>query len=299
MEGVRVIDVTHVVAGPWATRVMADMGADVISIRNPAFPFLYPMIFSESYGKKQILLNFKMQKSLERFKELLKEADVLCWGYAPGSLERLGLDRETLRALNPNLVLSHVSAYGPKGPWTKRKGWEQLSQTCSGMVELASRGRPQNHLVAALPNDYATGYLAAIGAMAALKHRQEQGGFWEVNAMLTRTAMEMMALPYENEEAVPNALDLDSKYLVDQDSNFGAVFTKLAPPARLSKTPAYSETGPSVNGACDPFETGWDTSVTTDGIVTHRESEMVKQGKIYGFLAGFGHEDIMLRKTQG
>ncbi|HBG98435.1 MAG TPA: hypothetical protein DDY29_06810, partial [Rhodobacteraceae bacterium] len=294
MEGVRVIDVTHVVAGPWATRVMADMGADVISIRNPAFPFLYPMIFSESYGKKQILLHFKMQKSLARFKELLKDADVLCWGYAPGSLDRLGLDRDTLRALNPNLVVTHVSAYGPKGPWSQRKGWEQLSQTCAGMVVAASQGRPQHHLVAALPNDYATGYLAAIGAMAALKHRQEQGGFWEVNAMLTRTAMEMMALPHEPEDAVPNAIEADAKYLVDQDSDFGAVFTKLAPPARLSKTPAFSATGPAVNGTHPPFDTGWDAFHPSSGEVTHRPTAMAD--KIYGFLAGFGHEDIMLRK---
>jgi crotonobetainyl-CoA:carnitine CoA-transferase CaiB-like acyl-CoA transferase len=297
LEGVRVIDVTHVVAGPWATRVMADHGADVISIRNPAFPFLYPMIFSESYGKKQILLNFKMTHSLDRFKELLKDADVLCWGYAPGSLDRLGLDRETLRALNPNLVVAHVSAYGPKGPWSQRKGWEQLSQTCAGQVELASRGRDQYHLIGALPNDYSSGYLAAIGAMAALKHRQDQGGFWEVNAMLTRTAMEMMSLAYQDEEAVPASIEADGKYLVDQDSSFGAVFTKLAPAARLSKTPMYSEYGPSVNGARHPFNTGWDEKVTTTGQVTHRPSEVVKKGDIHGFLAGFGHEDIMLRKS--
>jgi crotonobetainyl-CoA:carnitine CoA-transferase CaiB-like acyl-CoA transferase len=296
MEGVRVIDVTHVIAGPWATRCLADQGADVISIRNPAFPFLYPAIFEESYGKKQILLNLRMKKSLERFRELLKDADVLCWGYAPGSLDRLGLDREALKALNPNLVVSYVSAYGPKGPWSKRKGWEQLSQTCSGMVELASRGRDENHLVAALPNDYSTGYLAATAAMAALRQRQEHGGYWEINAMLTRTAMEMMSLQYEPEEAVPTSLDHDSKYLVDQDSDFGAIFTKLAPAAQLSKTPSYSEWGPSVNGARHPFETGWDAKVTTTGQVTHRPSEMVKSG-IYGFLEGFGHEDIMLRKS--
>ena len=294
LEGVRVIDVTHVIAGPWATRCLADQGADVISIRNPAFPFLYPAIFAESYGKKQILLNFKMEKSMERFRELIKGADVLCWGYIPGSLDRLGLDRETLMALNPNLIVCNVSAYGPTGPWAKRKGWEQLSQTCSGMVELASRGRDQYHLVGALPNDYSTGYVAAIGAMAALKQRQEKGGFWEVNAALTRTAMEMMSLPHETEEAVPTSLEFDGKYLVDQDSNFGAIFTKLSPAARLSKTPSYSETGPAVNGACHPFNTGWDEKITADGVVTHRPSEMLKSG-IYGFLSGYGHEDIMLR----
>jgi crotonobetainyl-CoA:carnitine CoA-transferase CaiB-like acyl-CoA transferase len=141
LEGVRVIDVTHVIAGPWSTRVLADHGADVISIRNPAFPFLYPAIFEESYGKKQILLHLGMEKSKARFAELIKDADVLVWGYAPDSLDRLGFTREALMELNPNLVLTHVTAYGPEGPWAKRKGWEQLSQTCSGMVDLASQGR--------------------------------------------------------------------------------------------------------------------------------------------------------------
>jgi hypothetical protein len=77
LEGVRVVDVTHVIAGPWSTRVLADHGADVISIRNPAIPFLYPAIFEESYGKKQILLHLGMEKSKARFAELIKDADVL------------------------------------------------------------------------------------------------------------------------------------------------------------------------------------------------------------------------------
>jgi len=297
LEGVRVIDVTHVVAGPWATRVLADHGADVISVRNPLFPFLYPVIFEESYGKKQILLHLKMEKAKARFAELIKDADVLCWGYAPGSLDRLGFTREALMELNPNLVVTYVSAYGPKGPWAGRKGWEQLSQTCSGMVDLVSRGRDQHHLVAALPNDYGTGYLAAIGTAAALRQRQEQGGFWEVHAMLTRTAMEMLSLPHEAEEAVPTSLEMDGKYLVDQDSNFGAVFTRLAPAPHLSETPAYSETGPAVLGAHDPFLTGWDEKVPGEGVPKHRPSTMVERGLV-GFLEGYGHEDIMLRKPQ-
>jgi hypothetical protein len=296
LEGVRVIDVTHVIAGPWSTRVLADNGADVISVRNPAFPFLYPAIFEESYGKKQILLHLGMEKSKARFTELLKDADVLVWGYGPGSLDRLGFTRDALMALNPNLVVTRISAYGPRGPWAKRKGWEQLSQTCSGMVDLASRGRDQHHLVAALPNDYATGYLAAIGSISALLQRQERGGFWEVEAMLTRSAMEILSLPHEAEEAVPVSLEEDSKYFVDQMSNFGATFTRLAPPARLSETPSFCETGPAVNGAHDPFLTGWDKEVTTDGKPKHRPSEVAKRG-LHGFLTGYGHEDIMLRKT--
>lgn len=294
LEGVRIIDVTHVVAGPWATRVLADFGADVISVRSPVLPFLYPVVFEESYGKKQILLHLTMDKARARFVELLKTADVLVWGYGPGSLERLGFSRDELMALNPNLVVTKVSAYGPTGPWRHRKGWEQLSQTCSGMADLASRGRDQHHLVAALPLDYGTGYLAAIGTMSALRQRQDRGGFWEIEAMLTRTAMEILALPHEAEEAVPTSLAHDGKYLVDQDSNFGAVFTKLGPAACLSETPAYSESGPAILGAHDPVDTGWDETPVTNGIATHRPSQIAKRG-LTGFLEGYGHEDVLLR----
>ena len=296
LAGVRVIDVTHVVAGPWSTRVLADHGADVISVRNPLFPFLYPVVFEESYGKKQVLMHFHFEAQKKRFAELIKTADVLVWGYGPGSLDRLGFTREKLMELNPNLVLTHISAYGPVGPWKNCKGWEQLSQICLGIVDLASQGRDQHHLVAALPLDYGTGYLAAIGAINALGQRQEHGGFWEVQAMLTRTAMELLSLPHEAEDAVATSQKDDAKYLVDQDSSFGPVFTKLAPPVTLSKTPAFSATGPAIIGMHDSFTTTWDEAPVSDGTVTHRPSEMAKRG-IVGFLETFGHEDVMLRKT--
>jgi crotonobetainyl-CoA:carnitine CoA-transferase CaiB-like acyl-CoA transferase len=298
MEGVRVIDVTHVVAGPWLTRLLADQGADVISVRNANFPFLYPVIFEESYGKKQIVLDLrpKAAKERARFVELLKDADVLVWGYGPGSLDRLGFDRATLQQLNPNLVVTFLSAYGPKGPWANRKGWEQLGQTCSGAVDLVSRGRDQKHLIAALPLDYGTGYLGAAGTLAALRHRQQQGGFWVVNAALCRTAMELLALPHQAENAVPVSIEEMGKYLADQDTPSGTVFTRIAPAARLSKTPSYSATGPAVIGAHDPFLTGWDTKVTANGEPKHRPSEILKRG-LLGFVPGYGHEDIMLREA--
>jgi hypothetical protein len=135
-----------------------------------------------------------------------------------------------------------------------------------------------------------------FGAVAALRQRQELGGFWEVEATLTRTAMEILSLPHEAEEAVAVSIEGDGKYFVDQLSNFGATFTRLAPAARLSKTPAFCETGPAINGAHHPFLTGWDEQVTTDGKPKHRPSEMIESG-LYGFMSGYGHEDIMLRKT--
>lgn len=296
LEGVRVVDCTHVVASPWITRMLADQGAEVISVRNPGTPFLYPVIFEESYGKKQILLDLRVGRQKTRFLELLKDADVLVWGFAPGSLDRLGLAAEALRRLNPNLVATFVSAYGLAGPWASRKGWEQLSQSCCGAAELASQGREQKHLIAGLPLDYGAGYLGAIGTIAALRHRQEQGGSWVVRVSLSRAGMELLSLPHEAEDAVPISMEDMTKYLVDQDSSFGAVFTRIAPAARLSGTPSYSATGPAIIGAHDPFLTGWDQEETADVVPTHRPSEVVKRG-LSGFLPGYGHEYIMLRRA--
>jgi hypothetical protein len=297
LEGVRVIDITHVIAGPWLTRALAEQGADVISIRSPLFDFLYPAIFAESYGKKQIFSNLKSDKGKKHLAELIKSADVLVWGYHYPALERLGFSLEALKALNPNLVLVHESAWGP-GPWANRKGWEQLAQTTCGAVKLASEGRDQNHLIGALPCDFGTGYLGAIGVMSALRQRQEQGGFWTVEATLARTMMQVLSLPPAKEDAVPVSNDDMLKYLVDQKSDLnGATFTRLAPGARLSKTPSFAATGPAILGAHDPQKTTWDQPPFKEVPVPRQPSIYAKQG-LAGVFTGYGHEDIMLRKSE-
>ncbi|MGO9682508.1 MAG: CoA transferase [Beijerinckiaceae bacterium] len=298
LEGVRVIDITHVIAGPWLTRVLAEQGADVISIRNPLYDFLYPAIFAESYGKKQIFSNFKSEKGKNRLAELIKSADVLVWGYHYPALERLGFSLDTLKALNPNLVLVHESAWGATGPWANRKGWEQLAQTTCGAVALVSEARGQNHLIGALPCDFGTGYLGAIGVMSALRQRQEQGGFWTVEATLARTIMQVLSLPPAKEDAVPVSNEEMPKYLIDQKSALnGATFTRLAPGARLSKTPSFAATGPAILGAHDPHKTTWDQPPFEKVPVPHQPSVYAKEG-LTGVLTGYGHEDIMLRKSE-
>ncbi|MFA0438921.1 hypothetical protein BCU70_09465 [Vibrio sp. 10N.286.49.C2] len=294
LEGLKIIDVTHVVAGPWSTRQLAEYGADVISIRNPEFPFLYPVIFEQSYGKKQIQLNLKQQQHKEKFTELLKDADALVWGYGPNSLERLGFDKKTLMEINPNLVVTQISAYGPTGPWSNRKGWEQLAQTCTGMTHIASQDRDQYHLVGALTLDFSTGFLAAIGTISALIQREKKGGFWSVETMLARSAMELLSLEVEKEEVVPISMADMHEYLIDQTNESGSVFTRITPYVQLSETPAYCQTGPSVMGAHDPIMTTWSEEPAGNGVITHRPSEVVNRG-LFGFIPGYGHEDIMLR----
>ena len=195
-------------------------------------------------------------------------------------------------------MLVHESAWGSTGPWANRKGWEQLAQTTCGAVALASEGRGQNHLIGALPCDFGTGYLGAIGAMSALRQRQELGGFWTVEATLAGTIMLALSLPQEKEAAVPVSNDDMLKYLIDQKSDLnGATFTRLAPGARLSKTPSFAATGPAILGAHDPHRTTWDQPPFKQIPVPHQPSVYAREG-LTGVYTGYGHEDIMLRKSE-
>jgi crotonobetainyl-CoA:carnitine CoA-transferase CaiB-like acyl-CoA transferase len=298
LEGVRVIDITHVLAGPWLTRALAEQGADVISIRMPVFDSLYPAVLAQAYGKKHVFANFKSVKGKAHLTELIKSADVLVWGYHYPALERLGFSMKVLQELNPNLVFVHESAWGTTGPWANRKGWEQLAQTACGAVVLASEGRGQNHLIGALPCDFGTGYLGAIGAMSALRQRQEQGGFWDIEVTLAGTIMQVLALPPKEENAVPVSNDDMLKYTIDQKSDLnGATFTRLAPGARLSKTPSFAATGPKILGADDPRKTTWDQPPFKQMAAPHYPSVYAKEGLV-GVYVGYGHEDIMLRKSE-
>jgi crotonobetainyl-CoA:carnitine CoA-transferase CaiB-like acyl-CoA transferase len=298
LEGVRVIDITHVLAGPWLTRVLAEQGADVISIRMPLFDSIYPAVLAQAYGKKHVWANFKSEKGKAHLAELIKSADVLVWGYHYPALQRLGFSMKVLRELNPNLVFVHESAWGTTGPWANRKGWEQLAQTACGAVVLVSEGRGQNHLIGALPCDFGTGYLGAIGAMSALRLRQEQGGFWDVEVTLAGTMMQVLALPPAKEDAVPVSNNDMLKYTIDQKSDLnGATFTRLAPAARLSKTPSFAATGPKILGADDSRKTTWDQAPFKPMAVTHYPSIYAKEGLV-GVFVGYGHEDIMLRKAE-
>jgi hypothetical protein len=134
--------------------------------------------------------------------------------------------------------------------------------------------------------------------MSALRQRQEQGGFWTVEARLAGTMMQVLSLPPAKEEAVAVSNDDMLKYLIDQKSDLnGATFTRLAPGARLSKTPSFASTGPAILGAHDPHKITWDQPPFEKLPIPHQPSVYAREG-LTGVFAGYGHEDIMLRKKE-
>ncbi|HEX7387710.1 MAG TPA: CoA transferase [Castellaniella sp.] len=185
LEGVRVLDLTRVLAGPAATRFLAAYGADVLRL-DPADWTEPGMVPEVTVGKHCAALDLREPEGRRQFQALLGQADVLIHGLRPGALDRLGFDTATRQALRPGLVDVCLSAWGWSGPWWMRRGFDSLVQMSTGIAWRDREPRPCPLPVQAL--DQATGYLMAACALRGLMgvRKQETGSCWRVS--LARTA---------------------------------------------------------------------------------------------------------------
>ena len=189
LSGIRVLDLTRVLAGPVAGRFLAAYGADVLRIDPPNWdePAVVPEV---TLGKRCAGLDLTLPDDRARFEALAAEADILLHGYRPGALAKFGLDADALRKLNPALVEVTLCAYGWTGPWAGRRGFDSLVQMSSGIAAEGMRrsgaNRPVPLPVQAL--DHAAGYLLAVSALRALGHREASGRVLTARVSLARTA---------------------------------------------------------------------------------------------------------------
>ena len=191
LSGIRVLDLTRVLAGPTCARTLAAQGADVIKVSGPHLPFSPSQELDTGHGKLSTHLDFRQSRDLDALRHLVGEADVFSQGYRPGTLGERGLSPQQLAEVRPGIVYVSLSAFGRVGPWAERRGFDTVVQTVSGIThrqgELfpgADPG-PQFYPVSAI--DYLTGYLMAFGAMVALARRAREGGSWLVRASLAQT----------------------------------------------------------------------------------------------------------------
>ncbi|MER6414686.1 CoA transferase [Streptomyces humidus] len=184
-SGLRVLDLTRVLAGPVATRTLALLGADVLRIDAPHLPELVDQHADTGFGKRSALLDLAADR--RAFEELLAAADVVVTGYRPGALDRFGLSPEALAARRPGLVVAQVSAWGAYGPWAARRGFDSLVQAATGIAATeGSAERPGALPAQAL--DHGTGYLLAAAVLRALTEQSHEGGSRFVRLALARTA---------------------------------------------------------------------------------------------------------------
>ena len=186
LDGLKVIDLTRVLAGPFSTMLLADMGADVIKIENPkggddarAFgPFkngLSAYFISLNRSKRGITLNLKEEKGKELFLKLVEKADILVENYKPGTMKKLGLDYEALKKINPRLIYAASSGFGQTGPYSSRAAYDLILQGMSGFMSIT--GFDAAHPVKAGSSiaDVFAGVFTAVGVLAALEHRHKTG----------------------------------------------------------------------------------------------------------------------------
>ncbi|MBD8079663.1 CoA transferase [Cellulosimicrobium arenosum] len=196
LTGVRVLDLTRVIAGPVATRTLALLGADVLRVDAPGLPEIGWQHLDTGQGKRSTLLDLRDAADLAHAQELLAGADVLVTGYRPGAIESLGLH------VPPGAVHARVRAWDD-GPWAERRGFDSIVQAASGIALVegtrdGTSGPVADATPGALPAqalDHATGYLVAAAVVDALAERAADGCGREVDGVLARTAAALLAAP--------------------------------------------------------------------------------------------------------
>lgn len=187
LDGVRVLDLSRVIAGPVAGRFLAAFGADVVRVDPPLEDGVLVEL-DTCFGKRRTNIDLHEGRERRRFEELVSEADVLFESFRPNVLARLGFPDERLRELAPDLIIGHLSAYSDRGPWAGRRGFDSVVQVATGLAHACGfdpvRG-PGRLPAQAL--DHATGYLLAAGIVTGLLRRAQYGRASTVNVSLART----------------------------------------------------------------------------------------------------------------
>jgi crotonobetainyl-CoA:carnitine CoA-transferase CaiB-like acyl-CoA transferase len=217
LAGIRVLDLSRVLAAPWATQMLADLGADVIKVERPGVgddariygPAWLPdengkpsressFFVGANRNKRSIAVDFSKPEGREIIVEIAKRSDVLMENFIAGAMARVGLDYETLRAINPRLVYCSLTGYGQSGPYSSRPGYDAVFQAQSGLMSVTgiADGEPGGGPMRIGPSlvDITTGYNAAIGILAALLHRDRISGEGQhIDIALLDTAVAMQS----------------------------------------------------------------------------------------------------------
>src|SRR5919106_1558825 len=245
LSGVRVLDLTRVLACPTCARTLAEHGADVLKITGPHLPHLGYQEYDTGHGKLSAHLDLRQPQDVETLRGLVREGDVFSQGYRPGTLGNRGLSPEALAELRPGIIFVSLCAFSHVGPWASRRGFDTVVQTVSGITsrqgELfpGAQPGPQFYPVSAI--DYLTGYLMAFGAMVALARRAREGGSWLVRISLAQTGRWLVGrgqVPESELKDVPKEFTPEEveQWSMTSDTPMGKL-RHLGPVVHLSETP--------------------------------------------------------------
>jgi crotonobetainyl-CoA:carnitine CoA-transferase CaiB-like acyl-CoA transferase len=242
LSGIRVLDLTRVIAGPTSSRTLAEHGADVLKITRLGLADSGQMDLDTGIGKLSARLDLREKDEHAKLRELVSTCDVFTQSYRPGTLAGRGFGPEELAERHPGMIYVTLSAWGHDGPWRNRRGYDTVVQAASGMADASRDDNGPKHLpVSAI--DYVAGNLMAYGAMVALARRATEGGSWLVRASLAtagRWIVDRGVLPRSAYEAAPADLSDDAiaRLCTTVESPLGAI-RYLAPIVKMSETPTF------------------------------------------------------------
>ncbi|MFV3334616.1 CoA transferase [Pseudomonas sp. NY15437] len=250
LAGLRVLDLTRVLAGPVATRFLAGFGAEVLRIDPPGWdePGVVPEV---TLGKHCARLDLRQPADRERFQALLASADVLVHGYRADALERLGFGADVRRTIAPGLVDVSLNAYGWSGPWSNRRGFDSLVQMSSGIAEAGRiwRGEDKPVPLPVQALDHATGYLIAAAALRGLAERRRSGRGSRWRLSLARTAHCLLEAGVSSVGALELAAETAADLAPGIESTTWGPARRLRAPLQLAGSPLYWEWPASALGS--------------------------------------------------
>lgn len=242
LTGLRVLDLSRVIAGPVAGRTWAAHGADIMLISSPNLPSIPWLVIDTGRGKLTSFADLKTEQGRDALRGLLASADIFSQGYRPQSIAALGFSPEDAARISPGIVYVSMCAYGHAGPWAGRRGFDSLVQTSTGFNhaegKAAGADGPKELPMQIL--DHATGYLMAFGAMMARLRQAREGGSWHVRVSLAQTGRWLWNLGRLDDGLATADLTADEilPFIEQSPSGFGAL-RSVRHAAVMSATPAF------------------------------------------------------------
>jgi crotonobetainyl-CoA:carnitine CoA-transferase CaiB-like acyl-CoA transferase len=242
LAGLRVLDLSRVIAGPVAGRTLAAHGAEVLLVSGPDLPAIPWLTIDTGRGKLTSFIELKSEQGRDSLRALLAQADIFSQGYRPQALASLGFSPHDAALISPGIVYVTLSAYGHAGPWAERRGFDSLVQTATGFnhAEGQAAGVDGPKELPAQILDHATGYLMAFGAMMARVRQSREGGSWHVRVSLAQTGRWLWNLGRVTDGLKTEDLRKEAigPFLEEVPSGFGSL-SSVRHSAALSKTPAF------------------------------------------------------------
>lgn len=253
LAGLRVLDLTRVIAGPVCTRTLAAYGAEVLRIGAEKLPVIGALLPDTTLGKRFADCDLTDPGGRDRLLGLASEADVVVMGFRPHALADRGFGHADLLDANPDLVIAELSAFGPDGPWGARRGFDSITQTATGVVaaETAAFGSDRPRPLPCQLLDHGSGYLLSLGILSALASRHRDGGSRTVTASLLTTRNWLASLGRSDPSAGRQLAEADvAPFLESRESSFGTI-DHVRHPGRISGIPARWDRGPTPPGTDD------------------------------------------------